>query len=42
MSKILIIEDEAAIRRVLSKIIFLRRVIPTVEDAEDGVQGYEK
>jgi dimeric dUTPase (all-alpha-NTP-PPase superfamily) len=28
MSKILIIEDEAAIRRVLSK-YFLRRVIPT-------------
>jgi CheY-like chemotaxis protein len=33
MSKILIIEDEAAIRRVLSK-YFLRRV--QVEDAEDG------
>jgi CheY-like chemotaxis protein len=41
MSKILIIEDEAAIRRVLPK-YFLRRVIPQVEDAEDGVQGYEK
>jgi DNA-binding response OmpR family regulator len=40
MSKILIIEDEAAIRRVLSK-YFLRRYYQ-VEDAEDGVQGYEK
>jgi PleD family two-component response regulator len=35
MSKILIIEDEAAIRRVLSKILSEER-IPTVEDAEDG------
>jgi CheY-like chemotaxis protein len=40
MSKILIIEDEAAIRRVLSK-YFLRSDTYQVEDAEDGVQGYE-
>jgi CheY-like chemotaxis protein len=41
MSKILIIEDEAAIRRVLSKILEESDTYQ-VEDAEDGVQGYEK
>jgi CheY-like chemotaxis protein len=41
MSKILIIEDEAAIRRVLSKYTFWGEWYQ-VEDAEDGVQGYEK
>jgi DNA-binding NtrC family response regulator len=40
MSKILIIEDEAAIRRVPK--YFLREDTYQVEDAEDGVQGYEK
>jgi two-component system nitrogen regulation response regulator NtrX len=42
MSKILIIEDEAAIRRVLSKILSEESDNYQVEDAEDGVQGYEK
>jgi DNA-binding NtrC family response regulator len=42
MSKILIIEDEAAIRRVLSKILSEESDTYQVEDAEDGVQGYEK
>jgi hypothetical protein len=41
MSKILIIEDEAAIRRVLPK-YFLRRVIPTKLKMLKTVQGYEK
>jgi CheY-like chemotaxis protein len=41
MSKILIIEDEAAIRRVLSKILS-EESDTYQEDAEDGVQGYEK
>jgi hypothetical protein len=40
MSKILIIEDEA-IRRVLSKILSEESDTYQVEDAEDGVQGYE-
>ena len=39
MSKILIIEDEAAIRRVLAKILSEESDTYIVEDAEDGVQG---
>ncbi len=42
MSKILIIEDEAAIRRVLSKILSEENDSYQVDDAEDGVQGLEK
>ncbi len=42
MSKILIIEDEAAIRRVLSKILSEENDYYQVEDAEDGLQGLEK
>ena len=42
MSKILIIEDEAAIRRVLSKILSEESDSYIVEDAEDGFQGLEK
>ena len=42
MSKILIIEDEAAIRRVLTKILSEENDTYIVEEAEDGIQGYEK
>lgn len=42
MSKILIIEDEAAIRRVLTKILSEESDTYQVEGAEDGVEGYEK
>ena len=42
MSKILIIEDEAAIRRVLTKILSEESTTYIVEDAEDGIQGLEK
>ena len=42
MSKILIIEDEAAIRRVLTKILSEESITYQVEDAEDGLQGLEK
>ncbi|MES2544153.1 MAG: sigma-54 dependent transcriptional regulator [Bacteroidota bacterium] len=42
MSKILIIEDEAAIRRVLSKILSEESDTYQVEDAEDGLSGLEK
>ena len=42
MSKILIIEDEVAIRRVLTKILSEENDTYQVEDAEDGVQGLEK
>jgi two-component system nitrogen regulation response regulator NtrX len=42
MSKILIIEDEAAIRRVLAKILSEENDSYQVEDAEDGLQGLEK
>ena len=42
MSKILIIEDEAAIRRVLTKILSEENENYTVEEAEDGIQGLEK
>ena len=41
MSKILIIEDEAAIRRVLNKIISEENDAYYVEEAEDGLQGIE-
>jgi DNA-binding NtrC family response regulator len=41
MSKILIIEDEAAIRRVLSKIISEENETYSVEQAEDGLLGLE-
>jgi two-component system, NtrC family, nitrogen regulation response regulator NtrX len=42
MSKILIIEDEAAIRRVLTKILSEESDTYQVEEAEDGLQGLEK
>ncbi|MFM1754189.1 MAG: Transcriptional regulatory protein ZraR [Bacteroidota bacterium] len=42
MSTILIIEDEAAIRRVLVKILSEENASYTVEEAEDGAAGYEK
>jgi DNA-binding NtrC family response regulator len=42
MSKILIIEDETAIRRVLSKILSEENDSYKVEEAEDGLQGLEK
>lgn len=42
MSKILIIEDEAAIRRVLTKILSEENDSYQVEDAEDGISGLEK
>jgi two-component system nitrogen regulation response regulator NtrX len=42
MSKILIIEDEAAIRRVLTKILSEENDTYQVEEAEDGVAGFEK
>jgi two-component system nitrogen regulation response regulator NtrX len=41
MSKILIIEDEAAIRRVLSKIISEENESYQVEEAENGLLGIE-
>ena len=41
MSKILIIEDEASIRRVLSKIISEENESYNVEEAEDGLLGIE-
>jgi len=42
MSKILIIEDEASIRRVLTKILTEESNTYIVDDAEDGIQGFEK
>nr|WP_297308425.1 sigma-54 dependent transcriptional regulator [uncultured Flavobacterium sp.] len=42
MAKILIIEDEAAIRRVLSKILSEESDDYIVFEAEDGLQGLEK
>lgn len=42
MSKILIIEDEAAIRRVLTKILSEENDSYKVEEAENGLQGLEK
>ena len=41
MSKILIIEDESAIRRVLKRIIADENKSYTVQEAEDGLQGIE-
>jgi len=41
MSKILIIEDEAAIRRVLNKIICNESDKFEVEEAEDGLAGFQ-
>ena len=41
MSRILIIEDEAAIRRVLKKIISEENDVYQVEEAEDGLEGME-
>ena len=42
MPKILIIEDEAAIRRVLVKILSEENDTYQVEEAEDGLVGIEK
>ena len=42
MSKILVIEDEAAIRRVLIKILSEENDSYQVEEAEDGLVGLEK
>lgn len=42
MPKILVIEDEAAIRRVLTKILSEESDSYVVEEAEDGQQGLEK
>lgn len=42
MSKILIIEDEAAIRRVLGKILSEENDSYVIEEAEEGLQGLEK
>jgi len=42
MSKILVIEDEAAIRRVLIKILSEENESYQVEEAEDGLVGIEK
>ena len=42
MPKILVIEDEAAIRRVLVKILAEENDSYQVDEAEDGVQGVEK
>src|SRR5690554_5092698 len=42
MSKILIIEDEAAIRRVLSKILLEENQGYQIEEAQDGLEGLEK
>ena len=42
MAKILIIEDESAIRRVLKKIISEENDSYEVEEAEDGLEGIEK
>nr|MBS9768789.1 sigma-54-dependent Fis family transcriptional regulator [Flavobacteriaceae bacterium] len=42
MAKILLIEDESAIRRVLSKILMEEDKSYSVEEAEDGLEGLEK
>ncbi|WP_111307515.1 sigma-54-dependent transcriptional regulator [Confluentibacter sediminis] len=42
MPKILIIEDEAAIRRVLAKILSEENDTYQVEEAQDGLEGIEK
>ena len=41
MSKILIIEDEASIRRVLTKILTEENDTYQVDEAEDGSIGYQ-
>lgn len=41
MSKILIVEDEAAIRRVLAKILVEENQEYSVSEAEDGLEGVE-
>lgn len=42
MAKILLIEDEAAIRRVLTKILTEESNTYEVEEAQDGLEGMEK
>ena len=42
MPRILIIEDELSIRRVLIKILIEESVTYKVDEAEDGILGYEK
>ena len=42
MSKILVIEDEAAIRRVLVKILSEENDTYEVDEAEDGLAGIDK
>lgn len=42
MSKILIIEDEATIRRVLTKILLEENQNYQIEEAQDGLEGLEK
>ena len=42
MPKILIIEDEVSIRRVLTKILLEESDTYIVEEAEDGKSGFEK
>jgi len=42
MSKILIIEDEPSIRRVLTNILSEENASYVVEEAEDGIVGFEK
>lgn len=42
MAKILIIEDEAAIRRVLTKILTEENKSYSVEEANDGLEGVER
>ena len=42
MARILVIEDEAAIRRVLVKILTEENDAYQVEEAENGAEGLEK
>ena len=42
MSKILVIEDETSIRRVLTKILSEENSSYEVDEAVDGLAGYEK
>lgn len=42
MAKILVIEDEASIRRVLIKILSEENSSYNVDEAEDGLAGIEK
>ena len=42
MARILVIEDEAAIRRVLVKILSEENTVYDVDQAEDGLIGIEK